>query len=123
MALAFRFLRSAGGEKGFLSAEQAAALTEQEVVDLIFLPGFQPTASSPTSLVRGVDMDVVKQCVIDDLQGVVNVETRPGAGTHFSLRLPLSLAVMRVLLVEVNGLSFGFSAVHSRVAATHAKIC
>jgi two-component system chemotaxis sensor kinase CheA len=55
-------------------------------------------------------MDVVKQAILDDLQGVINVETRPGVGTTFSLRLPLSLAVMRVLLVEVDGLPFGFTA-------------
>ncbi len=97
-------------KKGFISAEKAAVLTEQEAVDLIFLPGFS-TSSTITDLSgRGVGMDVVKQCVIDDLQGAVDVETRPGVGTCFSLRLPLSLAVMRVLLVEANGLSFGFTA-------------
>ena len=103
-------VREKAVKKGFLSAEQAAALTEQEVVDLIFLPGFSTNSIITDLSGRGVGMDVVKQCVIDDLQGVVNVETRPGAGTRFSLRLPLSLAVMRVLLVEVNGLSFGFTA-------------
>ena len=103
-------VREKAVKKGFLSAEQAAALTEQEVVDLIFLPGFSTNSIITDLSGRGVGMDVVKQCVIDDLQGVVNVETRPGAGTTFALRLPLSLAVMRVLLVEVNGLSFGFTA-------------
>lgn len=55
-------------------------------------------------------MDVVKKTILDDLQGVVNVETQMGVGTTFSLRLPLSLAMMRVLLVEVDGLPFGFTA-------------
>jgi len=103
-------VREKAVKKGFVSAEKAAAMTDREVVDLIFLPGFS-TSSIITDLSgRGVGMDVVKQCVLDDLQGVVGVETRPGAGTTFSLRLPLSLAVMRVLLVEVDGLPFGFTA-------------
>lgn len=97
-------------KKGFISAEKAAALTDQEVIDFIFLPGFS-THSIITDLSgRGVGMDVVKQTILDDLQGVVNVETQLGVGTTFSLRLPLSLAVMRVLLVEVDGLPFGFTA-------------
>ncbi len=103
-------VREKAESKGFLSAEQAAALTEREVVDLIFLPGFSTNSIITDLSGRGVGMDVVKQCVIDDLQGVIDVETRPGAGTTFALRLPLSLAMMSVLLVEVNGLPFGFAA-------------
>lgn len=96
--------------KGLVSVEKAAALTDQEAIDFIFLPGFS-TSNIITDLSgRGVGMDVVKQTILDDLQGVVNVETRLGAGTTFSLRLPLSLAVMRVLLVQVDGLPFGFTA-------------
>jgi len=103
-------VREKAVKKGFLSAEKAAALTDQEAIDLIFLPGFS-TSSFITDLSgRGVGMDVVKQCILDDLQGVINIETRPKAGTTFSLRIPLSLAVMRVLLVEVDGLPFGFTA-------------
>jgi chemotaxis protein histidine kinase CheA len=96
--------------KGFISAEQATGLSDQEVVDLIFLPGFSTSAIITDISGRGVGMDVVKQSIVDDLQGEVTVETRLGVGTTFTLRLPLSLAVMRVLLVEVNGLPFGFTA-------------
>lgn len=103
-------VRDKAVKKGFVSAEKAAALTDQEAIDLIFLPGFS-TSNIITDLSgRGVGMDVVKQCVLDELQGSVNVETRSGAGTTFALRLPLSLAVMRVLLVQVDGLPFGFTA-------------
>ena len=103
-------LREKAVKKGLLSEEKRAAMSDQDVIDLIFLPGFS-TSSIITDLSgRGVGMDVVKQCIIDDLQGVINVETWPGAGTTFSLRLPLSLAVMRVLLVEVDSLPFGFTA-------------
>jgi CheY-like chemotaxis protein/chemotaxis signal transduction protein len=85
-------------------------LSEQEVVELIFLPGFSTSPIITDISGRGVGMDVVKRCIVDDLQGIVSVDSRPGAGTTFALRLPLSLAVMRVLLVEVGGIPFGFTA-------------
>jgi two-component system, chemotaxis family, sensor kinase CheA len=103
-------VREKAVKKGMISAEKGAALTDQEAIDLIFLPGFSTNSIITDMSGRGVGMDVVKQAILDDLQGVVNVETRLGAGTTFSLRLPLSLAVMRVLLVEVDGLPFGFTA-------------
>jgi len=103
-------VREKAVKKGVISEEKAAAMSDQEAIDLIFLPGFSTSHIITDLSGRGVGMDVVKQCILDDLQGVINVETRPGAGTTFSLRLPLSLAVMRVLLVEVDGLPFGFTA-------------
>lgn len=108
--VALAAVRDKAVKKGFTSAEKAAAMSDQEAMDLIFLPGFS-THNIITDLSgRGVGMDVVKQCVLDDLQGSVSVDSRPGRGTTFALRLPLSLAVMRVLLVEVDGLPFGFTA-------------
>ncbi|MDP2805118.1 MAG: response regulator [Gallionellaceae bacterium] len=103
-------IREKAVRKGFLAEEKAGALSEQEVIDLIFLPGFSTSPIITDISGRGVGMDVVKRCIVDDLQGVVSVENRPGAGTAFALRLPLSLAMMRVLLVEVGGIPFGFSA-------------
>lgn len=105
-------VRDKAVRRGFLSAEKAALLTDQEVVDLIFIPGFSTSHIITDLSGRGVGMDVVKQAIVDDLQGVVHVSTRPGAGTTFSLRLPLSLAVMRILQVAVDGLPFGFTAQH-----------
>ncbi len=105
-------VREKAVKKGLLSAEKAAALTDQEAIDLIFLPGFS-TSSIITDLSgRGVGMDVVRQTVLDELQGAVGIETRPGQGTTFSLRLPMSLAMMRVLLVQAHGLPWGFTAQH-----------
>jgi two-component system, chemotaxis family, sensor kinase CheA len=103
-------VRDKAVKKGLVSAEKASALSEQEVIDFIFMPGFS-TASIITDLSgRGVGMDVVKRCVLDDLRGVISVETRQGVGTTFALRLPLSLAVMRVLLIEVGGVPYAFTA-------------
>ena len=103
-------IREKAVRKKFLTEEQASALSEQEVVDLIFLPGFSTSPIITDISGRGVGLDVVKRSIVDDLQGVVSVESRPGAGTTFALRLPLSLAMMRVLLVEVGGIPFGFTA-------------
>ena len=108
--IALDAVRDKAVKKGFVSAEKAAAMNDQETIDLIFLPGFSTNAIITELSGRGVGMDVVKQCVLDDLQGSVSVETRLGVGTSFALRLPLSLAVMRVLLVQVDGLPFGFTA-------------
>ena len=103
-------VREKAVRKGFLAEDKATTLSEQEVVDLIFLPGFSTSPIITDISGRGVGMDVVKRSIVDDLQGVVSVESRSGEGTTFALRLPMSLAMMRVLLVEVGGIPFGFSA-------------
>lgn len=95
--------------KGIITEETANTLAHEDIIDLIFLPGFSTSAIITDLSGRGVGMDVVKRCIVDDLQGVVSVETRVGFGTVFSLRLPLSLAVMRVLLVMVDGQPYGFT--------------
>ncbi len=105
-------VREKAVKKGLLSAEKAAALTDQEAIDLIFLPGFSTSSIITDPSGRGVGMDVVRQTVLDELQGAVGIETRPGQGTTFSLRLPMSLAMMRVLLVQAHGLPWGFTAQH-----------
>lgn len=108
--IAVEQVRNKAVKKGLVSADKAGTLSDQEVIDFIFMPGFS-TASIITDLSgRGVGMDVVKRCVLDDLRGVIHVETRQGLGTTFALRLPLSLAVMRVLLVAVDGIPYAFTA-------------
>jgi len=103
-------IRDKAIRKGMMSAEQAGAMTETEVIDLIFEPGFSTNSIITDVSGRGVGMDVVKRCVVDELQGVINVESRPGQGAVFSLRLPMSLAVMRVLQVSAGGQTFAFTA-------------
>lgn len=96
-------------KKNLISADEVATLSDQEIIDFIFMPGFSTSSIITDMSGRGVGMDVVKRCVLDELRGVVSVETRSGIGSTFSLRLPLSLAVMRVLLVETAGLPFAFT--------------
>jgi chemotaxis protein histidine kinase CheA len=105
-------IRDKAVRKGLVGREQATAMSDTEIIDLIFTPGFSTSAIVTEVSGRGVGMDVVKRTIVDDMQGVIAVETVPGKGTTFSLRLPLSLAVMRVLLVAGGGQSFGFTAQH-----------
>lgn len=82
--------------------EAGAALTEREILNLVFLPGFS-TAEAVTSVSgRGVGLDAVKR-QIEALRGSVELLSHPGAGTTFRLSLPLTLAIIEGLLVEMEG--------------------
>jgi two-component system chemotaxis sensor kinase CheA len=103
-------LRKKAIQKGLFNARQAALLSEHEVIDLIFAPGFS-TATIVTDISgRGVGMDVVKHTLVDELQGMLSVESVEGKGASFIFRLPVSLAIMRVLLIIAEGQRFGFIA-------------
>lgn len=79
-----------------------AVLTEAQIFALVFEPGFS-TASEVTELSgRGVGMDVVRR-TIESLRGAIEIESKLGAGTSVTLRLPLTLAIIEGLLVEVAG--------------------
>ena len=102
-------LREAAIRKNLYTPEQAAALTEQEVLDLVFLPGFS-TAQIITDISgRGVGMDVVRTNIVE-LGGQVQVESRLQAGTTITLILPITLMTTRVLLVEAAGQLFALPA-------------
>lgn len=103
-------LRQKALRLGLLNEERAAALSPEEVLDLIFLPGLSTSAIITDISGRGVGMDVVKRCIVDELQGEISIATRPGLGSTFTLRLPMSLALMRVLLVTAGDCVFGFIA-------------
>jgi two-component system chemotaxis sensor kinase CheA len=88
-------------EKGLLTHEEADRLGETEILALIFRPGFS-TADEITEISgRGVGLDVV-QTVLHRLKGSVDIETRPGKGTTFRLKLPLTLAIIKALLFRVE---------------------
>jgi two-component system chemotaxis sensor kinase CheA len=86
---------------GVTSAEDAGRMTDSEVLDLIFRPGFS-TADEITEISgRGVGLDVVRS-VLHRLKGTVELETHAGAGTKFRLKLPLTLAIIKALLFRVE---------------------
>jgi two-component system sensor histidine kinase and response regulator WspE len=89
-------------EKGHTSKEMAANLADGELLDFLFLPGFS-TAKTVTEVSgRGVGLDVVLS-MVQKVGGSVRVETKPGSGTSFHLQLPLTLSVIRALLVDISG--------------------
>ena len=94
-------------EKGLIDEERLEQLSDQDAVNLVFLPGFS-TAESVTDLSgRGVGMDVVRSA-IDKVGGTVLLGSVPGRGTRLSLSLPLSMAITNVMIIESAGQIFGF---------------
>ncbi|MCX5806502.1 MAG: hybrid sensor histidine kinase/response regulator [Proteobacteria bacterium] len=89
-------------EKGHASKEMAANLTEGELLDFLFLPGFTTAKKITEVSGRGVGLDVVLS-MVQKVGGSVRVETKPGSGTSFYLQLPLTLSVLRALLVDICG--------------------
>ena len=94
--------------RGLTSAADAARLKLHEIHRFIFAPGFSTAAKVTETSGRGVGMDVVLTTV-QQLGGDIDVETRLGGGTTFTLRLPLSAAMQASLLVRVNGQTFGIA--------------
>ncbi|MBN8735185.1 MAG: chemotaxis protein CheA [Xanthomonadales bacterium] len=93
-------LRRKAIEKQLLTAEQAERLTTPECLALIFRPGFSTRTEISDISGRGVGMDVVKTSVAA-LGGTIDIESTPGAGTIIRIGIPLTLAIMRVLMVRV----------------------
>jgi two-component system chemotaxis sensor kinase CheA len=87
-------------EKGLVTAERLRALSPREIIDFIFLPGFSTVEKTTDLSGRGVGMDVVRSN-LRKLNGTVAIESRLAQGTTVKLRLPLTLAILPVLLVQV----------------------
>jgi len=88
-------------EKGIVSADRVKAMSRQEILDLIFLPGFSTAEKTSDVSGRGVGMDVVRTNM-KKLNGVVDLDSALGKGTTVTLKLPLTLAILPVLVVRVN---------------------
>ncbi|MEK6791535.1 MAG: chemotaxis protein CheA [Deltaproteobacteria bacterium] len=93
-------------DKGLISAEEAEALSGREALNLIFIPGFSTAKKVSNLSGRGVGMDVVKTN-ISRINGSIGIESEPDKGTKIEFRLPLTLAIIQALTVEVNGEVYG----------------
>lgn len=92
--------------QNLISVEEAEHLTENDWLEFIFKPGFS-TATEVTELSgRGVGLDVVKSN-ITMINGAIDIQTTPGKGTRFTIKLPLTLAIMNVLLISEGETIFG----------------
>ncbi len=98
-------LRRKAVEKGILDAETANGLDDRQSLHLVFLPGFSTKDQISSVSGRGVGMDVVKTNIAK-LNGKIDVVSVPGQGSTFTISLPLTLAILPVLVVRLNNQSF-----------------
>jgi len=98
-------VRQQAVKQGVIKAEEAARLSEQDALSLIFESGFSTAAEVTEISGRGVGMDVVRS-VLDRLKGTVHISTQKTRGTTFQLRAPLTLASIQALLFRVGGRLF-----------------
>ena len=89
-------------EKGIVTREQAESLTEKQCVELLFHPGFSTAQQVSEISGRGVGLDVVRSKV-ESLSGEVDVKTKLGVGSTWTIRLPLTLAIIQALMVVIGG--------------------
>ncbi|MGH9721269.1 MAG: hybrid sensor histidine kinase/response regulator, partial [Bryobacteraceae bacterium] len=98
-------LRAESIRRGYYTEHEARVASRQDLLDLIFEPGFSTAAEVSEVSGRGLGLEAARAAV-SRLRGVISVETQPGSRTEFTLRLPLTLAVQRVLMVRASGETF-----------------
>src|ERR1019366_1006182 len=89
-------------EKNLVTASTAERLSEAELLKFLFLPGLTLKEAVTEVSGRGIGLDAV-QNMVKSVRGAVRVSTQPGRGTRFQLQLPLTLSVLRTLLVNIGG--------------------
>lgn len=94
-------VRSKAIERGAITEEQAESMSQKEIVNLLFMPSFSMAKKITDISGRGVGLDVVKSN-IEQLGGDVEVKTKLGEGTTFTVRLPLTMAIIQALMVEIR---------------------
>jgi two-component system chemotaxis sensor kinase CheA len=98
-------IREVAVARGLASASSVVGLSRREVMNLIFVPGFS-TARQVTSLSgRGVGMDVVKNNIAA-LSGIIDLQSERGVGTRFEITMPVTLAIIRALVVKASGRTY-----------------
>jgi two-component system chemotaxis sensor kinase CheA len=116
-------LRRKAVEAGIKTRDEADRLSDDEALNLIFLSGFS-TAEKVTDISgRGLGMDIVRT-IAESLKGRVSVQSEPGVGSSFTLRLPLTLAIIRAMLFSVGGrlLAFPMASVEKIVRIKDADV-
>jgi two-component system chemotaxis sensor kinase CheA len=95
-------IRAKAVEKGLVSAADVERMSPQQIYQLIWLPGLSTAEKLTEVSGRGVGMDIVRS-TIDALNGTTEIESEPGRGTTLTIKLPLTLAILPSLMVEIGG--------------------
>ncbi len=98
-------IRATAIRHGYINASEAASMTNDELWSYIFVPGFSTAGQVNEISGRGVGMDIVQNAV-KRLKGTITIDSQVGRGTTFTVRLPLTLAVTRTLMVKANDQTF-----------------
>ncbi|MDP3036851.1 MAG: chemotaxis protein CheA, partial [Rhodocyclaceae bacterium] len=116
-------LRAKALEKGIITDEEANSMDERQSFNLVFLPGFSTMEVASDVSGRGVGMDVVRTN-IQKLNGSIEIKSVPGKGTSFVISLPLTLAILPVLLVQLGEQPFAvpLSMVRETLPIQHAQV-
>lgn len=101
-------VRNKAIERGTITAEQAATMGDKDIIDLLFLPSFSTAKTISDVSGRGVGLDVVKS-KIESLGGDVEVRSKLGEGSRWIVRLPLTLAIIQALMVEIGKEKYAIS--------------
>ncbi len=101
-------VRKKAVERGTVTEEHAAQMSDKEIIDLLFLPSFSTAKVVSDVSGRGVGLDVVKS-KIEALSGEIETKTKLGEGSTFTIRLPLTLAIIQALMVVVGGEKYAIS--------------
>ncbi len=108
-------------KKGLVTQEIAVTLSEQECLEFLFLPNFSTKKSVTEISGRGVGLDIVRKTV-QEIRGLVHINSKKGNGTRFTLQLPLTLSVVPALLVEISDESYAFPLIRvNRVLKVNSK--
>lgn len=100
-----RRVREVAISRGLITADQAQTLTSRELQNLVFLPGFSTARTVSELSGRGVGLDVVKTNIAN-LSGIIDLRSEPEVGTSIAVTLPLTLAIIRALVVAVSGRTY-----------------
>ncbi|MEW6735267.1 MAG: Hpt domain-containing protein [Acidobacteriota bacterium] len=94
-------IRTAALRGGYITEAEAETLTDEDLYSFIFLPGFSTATEISEISGRGVGLDIVK-ATVSKMKGTITANSTPGVGVIFTIRLPLTLAITRVILVKAN---------------------
>ena len=101
-------VKNKANERGVITPEQAENMSDKEIIDLLFHAGFSTAKKVSDVSGRGVGLDVVKS-KIESLSGEVEVKSKLGEGSTWTIRLPLTLAIIQALMVDVGGEKYAIS--------------